>query len=391
VQRPELTKLVDRDGDDVADEYTTVCDQWGVSGDYHEFAFGPAKDKQGNFFVTLNVGFGGGHQSKSPWRGWCVKITPDGKMHPFATGLRSPNGINFSPEGDLFYADNQGEWVATCKLHHIKEGQYYGHPAGLRWVDQSPFAGKIPTKVASGMRFDGLAGKNGVSGMPPFTQPCIWFPYGRMGQSASEPRWDTTGGKFGPFAGQLFIGDQTKSNVMRVYLEKINGEYQGACFPFRSGGQCGINRIVFGPDGSMYIGQTNRGWGSLGGKDYGLQRIVYTGVEPFEIHSMKLTPAGFDLVFTQPVDPRLAEKLDSYSLKSFTHYYWSTYGSPEIDMRVETVAKATLGKDGKTVSLYVSGLRPGRIYELRTDGLRNASGEPVLHPEAYYTLNNLPH
>src|SRR5437867_9531718 len=34
VQRPELTKLVDTDGDDVADEYITVCDKWGISGDY---------------------------------------------------------------------------------------------------------------------------------------------------------------------------------------------------------------------------------------------------------------------------------------------------------------------------------------------------------------------
>src|SRR5437879_13840887 len=59
-QRPELTRLTDRDGDDVADDYVTVCDKWGVSGDYHEFAFGPARDKQGNFFVTLTFGFGGG-------------------------------------------------------------------------------------------------------------------------------------------------------------------------------------------------------------------------------------------------------------------------------------------------------------------------------------------
>src|SRR5207247_8036184 len=133
VQRPELTKLVDRDGDGVADEYVTVCDKWGVSGDYHEFAFGPARDREGNFYVTLNVGFGGGHQSRAPWRGWCVKITPKGDLLPYATGLRSPNGVNFSPEGDLFYVDNQGEWVATCKMHHVQPGEYYGHPAGLRW------------------------------------------------------------------------------------------------------------------------------------------------------------------------------------------------------------------------------------------------------------------
>ena len=64
VQRPELTKLVASRDPDVADQYETVCDKWGVSGDYHEFAFGPARDKDGNFYVTLNVGFGGGHQSK---------------------------------------------------------------------------------------------------------------------------------------------------------------------------------------------------------------------------------------------------------------------------------------------------------------------------------------
>jgi glucose/arabinose dehydrogenase len=390
VQRPELTRLVDTDGDDVADEYLTVCDKFGVSGDYHEFAFGPARDKQGNFYLTLNVGFGGGHQSRAPWRGWCVKITPRGDLIPYAVGLRSPNGISFSPDGDLFYCDNQGEWVATNKMHHVREGEYYGHPAGLRWVKQSPFKDKIPDKHASGMMYDGQAGKNGVQGMPPLTPPCIWFPYGRMGQSAGEPRWDTTGGKFGPFAGQCFVGDQTRSNIMRVYLEKVNGRYQGACFPFRSGFQCGIIRLVFGPDGSLYVGQTNRGWGSVGGKPYGLQRLVYTGVLPFEIHSMKLTRTGFDLVFTKPLDLKTAERLAAYSLQSFTHYYWGTYGSPEVDRKGEKVQGVTVSSDRRTVSLAVSGFRKGRIYELHLDGIRSAAGDAVLHPEAYYTLNEVP-
>jgi hypothetical protein len=390
VQRPELTRLTDRNGDDVIDEYRTICDQWGVSGDYHEFAYGPARDKDGNFYVTLNVGFGGGHQSKAPWRGWCVKITPKGQLIPWAVGLRSPNGINLSPEGDLFYVDNQGEWVAACKMHHVRPGDYYGHPAGLRWVKQSPYAGKLPDKHPSGMLYDGQKGQDGVSGMPPLTPPCIWFPYGRMGQSASEPRWDTTGGKFGPFAGQCFVGDQTKSMVMRVYLEKINGRYQGACFPFRSGFQCGINRLVFGPDGSLYAGQTDRGWGSVGGKPYGLQRLVYTGVLPFDIHSMKLTRHGFDLTFTKLLDLASAQRPAAYSLQSFTHYYWATYGSPEMDRRAEPVSGVTVSADRRTVSLTVTGLRKGRIYELHLDGVKSVDRDPVLHPEGYYTLNELP-
>lgn len=389
VQRPELTKLVDRDGSGTADEFVTVCDKWGVSGDYHEFAFGPARDKGGNFFITLNVGFGGGNQSKAPWRGWCVKVTPDGKMEPWAYGLRSPNGINFSPDGELFYCDNQGEWVATNKMHHLKRGKFYGHQAGLRWLKDSPFAGKVPDQVASGMLYDGQKGPgaNAPSGFPEVDPPCVWFPYGRMGQSVSEPIWDTTGGRFGPFAGQCFVGDQTKSTVMRVALEKVNGVYQGACFPFRSGLQCGVNRLIFAPDGSLFAGQTNRGWGSLGGKPYGLQRLVYTGVAPFEIHHVALTATGFDLVFTKPLDP--CSECDGVSVGSYTYIYHSSYGCPETDRRAEKITKTRLSPDGKTLSLTVPNLKRGRVYEIRLDGVKTAGGEKPLHEEAYYTLNEL--
>ncbi|HEY1186333.1 MAG TPA: hypothetical protein VGE74_01690 [Gemmata sp.] len=403
VQRPELTKLTDSDGDDKADVFQTVCDKWGVSGDYHEFAFGPARDKQGNFFITLNVGFGGGHQAKAPWRGWCVKVSPDGKMEPFAYGLRSPNGINFAPDGELFYCDNQGEWVVTNKMHHLKQGKFYGHQAGLRWVKDSPFAGKVPEKVASGMWYDGtqpgLKKWNDLARALPWVKPapvypdldppCIWFPYGRMGQSVTEPVWDTTGGKFGPFAGQCFVGDQTKSNVMRVALEKVNGVYQGACFPFRNGLQCGVNRIAFAPDGtSLFAGQTNRGWGSQGGKPYGLQRVVYTGLEPFEIHHISLTKDGFALTFTKPVDPGSLGQMP-VSVSSYTYQYLSNYGGPEIDTRAETVGAPELSKDGLTLQVSVSGLKKGRVYAIRPDGLKARDGQTVLHPEAYYTLNEL--
>ena len=373
----------------MADKYQTVCDKWGVSGDYHEFAFGPARDKQGNFYITLNVGFGGGHQAKAPWRGWCVKVSPEGKMEPFAYGLRSPNGINFSPDGDLFYCDNQGEWVVTNKMHHLKKGAFVGHQAGLRWVKDSPFAGKVPDKVASNLRYDGVdkSGKQ-TDAYPDLSPPCIWFPYGRMGKSVTEPVWDTTAGKFGPFAGQCFVGDQTNSVVMRVALEKVNGEYQGACFPFRGGLQCGVNRIAFAPDGSLFAGQTNRGWGSLGGKPYGLQRLVYTGTEPFEVHHISLTKDGFALTFTKPVDPESLGK-KPVSVSSFTYVYESRYGGSEVDTRAEPVGAAALSKDGKTLTVPVESLRKGRVYEFRLDGPKSRAGEGVLHPEAYYTLNEL--
>ena len=56
-----------------------------------------------------------------------MKITPKGEMIPWAYGLRSPNGVNFAPDGRLYFTDNQGEWVPACKLHEVRQGEFYGH------------------------------------------------------------------------------------------------------------------------------------------------------------------------------------------------------------------------------------------------------------------------
>ena len=261
----------------------------------------------------------------------------------------------------------------------------------MKWVKDSPFAGKVSDTVKSGMWYDGTdpTKPDAPKVFPAVDPPCIWFPDGRLGQSVSEPKWDTTVGKFGPFAGQCFVGDQTRSMVMRVALETVNGVFQGACFPFRSGLQCGVNRLAFGPDGSLYVGQTSRGCGSVGGKPYGLQRIGFNGETPCEIHAMKLTKTGFDLTFTKPLDPASLKALDSVTMKSWTYLYESRYGGPEVDIQAEKATIENVSKDGKTVSLIVPDRRKGRVYELRLNGAKSTDGEAVLHPEAYYTLNEL--
>ena len=380
VQRPELTLIRDTDGDDRADQFLTVCDEWGLSGDYHEFAFGPARAPDGSFFVALNVGFQWGHQAKAPWRGWCVRITPDGRMIPWASGLRSPNGINFAPDGTLFYCDNQGEWVAACKMVEVRRGEFYGHVASLRWHPERS-EGEIPPK---GQRYDSLDPALGV------TPPAIWFPYGSLSQSASEPVWDTTG-KFGPFTGQCFVGEQTKSLIMRVDLEKVGGRHQGACFLFRKGFQCGVNRLAFSPRGILYVGETDRGWGSVGGRPYGLERVRYTGRAPFEILRFRLNPDGFTLTFTQPVDPQSVKGESAITLQSYTYNYWSTYGSPEVDRRPVPIEQVEVGDSGRSVRLIVrrEDLVTGRVYHVSAPGVRSVDGRPLLHSEGFYTLNRL--
>jgi hypothetical protein len=210
-----------------------------------------------------------------------------------------------------------------------------------------------------------------------------------MGQSISGPTWDTTGGKFGPFEGQMFVGDQNRANVMRVAMEKVNGVYQGACFPFRSGFQSGVNRVVFGPDGALYVGETNRGWGSLGGRSEGLQRLSFNGEIPLEVHHITLTRSGFDLTFTKPIAPEVLKVKNAITLKSFTYIYHSQYGCPEQDTIPETIEQPSLSKDGKTLSVRVPAVRPGRIYEFRLNEFKTPEGQELLHSDAYYTVNQL--
>lgn len=375
VQRGELTRLVDTDGDDVADLYETVNDGWGVSGNYHEFAFGPKFDREGNAWVTLNVGFCAAlGKSVVPYRGWALKITPEGELVPVCDGMRSPNGIGMYADGSMFYLDNQGDYVGTNKLAWLRPGSWHGHPSTLRWrQDWSP--GQEP---------------------PPRQHAAVWFPYKKMGQSTADfllvPEEGPAAGMWPEFKGQIFVGDQTLASVMRVDLEKIDGVYQGACFPFRQNLDCGVNRLAWGKDGSMLVGQTDRGWGSVGRRRYGLQRIVPSGRTPFEVRTMHVTPNGFELTFTKDLDPAAARDPASYSMSSYTYEYHETYGSDEMDTQKRTITGVELVSP-RTVRLTLDALRTGDmgyVHELHLPGVRDAEGNPLLHTEAYYTLHKIP-
>ena len=369
VQRSELTRIVDTDGDGQADLFETLDQNCGVSGSQHAYIFGPVRDKEGNLWGAIS---GIGVSGPGKYFGWSFKVTPKGEFIPWSKGLRSPNGLCMTPDGDLFITDNQGEWMGTSPLHHVSRDAFHGHPQALKWD---------PNFKGNASRAEDLAKLRKL--------PAIQFPYGTMGQSLAEPVVDTTGGKFGPFAGQMFVCDESKCLVVRVALEKVDGEWQGACLPFRVGFQGGNNRAAFAPDGSLYVGQTDRGWGSTGGKSFGLQRLAWSGEVPFEIETMKLTADGFDVRFTRPVDKSAAATPANWSLSHYHYLYRAAYGSPQQDITPVPVTSATVSADGRTVRLKLPELRTGKLYELHHTNLRAADGSAPLHTSAYYTLNRV--
>ena len=215
------------------------------------------------------------------------------------------------------------------------------------------------------------------------------FPHGKLSNSPTGIACDTTG-KFGPFKNQLFIGEQTMSTVLRVALEKVNGVYQGAAFPFRGRFKSGNVAVRLGPDGSMFVGGTDRGWGARGGKRYALERCHFSGQLPFEVLKIKAKPDGFQVIYTEEVDKATAIEIKNYLISSYTYIYQSGYGSPVVDKSTPTIKSATLSSDNKSVYLKIDGLVKGNIHEINFPGVKNLKGENLLHAVGYYTLNEIP-
>ena len=401
MQRPELTRLRDTDRDGTADHYETLSDRFGMTGNYHEFAFGPTRDKSGNYYVGLNLASSGAsirpeirgefrhygitreqfyknHRdgsgrmySATPFRGWILKIAPDGKTTPFAPGFRSPNGVNFDSAGRLWVTDNQGDWLGTSKLFHVKEGNFYGHPASLVWTGQWE-VGRNPLKVPPA-EFDAQR-----------KRAAVLFPQGSMANSPTQMLTDTTDGEFGPFAGQLLVGEMNRPRILRVLVDEVAGQTQGACLPFIDGGGLhrGMHRFAFAPDGSLWTGSTHLSW--AGGS--GLQRVTWTGKTPMELTGMKLTERGFDLTFTHPLGNVEATQ---FEFQRYYYKYHQSYGSPQLGKEAIGVTALEVGKNGKTVSLALDKLNPGYVYQLTLKNVTAKDKTPTLNTFVCYTLNTL--
>jgi len=245
LQKQELTKLVDLTGDEIIDEYQTICNGWGVSANFHEFAFGLVY-QDGYFYATLATAINPGGASTKPQvpdRGRVVRISKlDGSFELVASGLRTPNGIGLGVDNQIFIADNQGDWLPASKIVHYKPGAWYGSRA----VD--------------------FAGTQGLQEV----LPVVWLPQDEIGNSPSQPVMINVG----PYRNQLLHGDVTHRGVKRVFVEKVQGLYQGAVFRFTQGLEAGINRLSWGPDSALYVGGVGSGgnWGHAGKLKFGLQK-----------------------------------------------------------------------------------------------------------------------
>ncbi len=381
-QQTEVTRITDLDKNGSADRFDTLSDVWGFRN-YHEFAFGSKPDSEGNIWVALCLSES--YRSKVPFRGWCLKVTPDGQVLPVCSGLRSPGGVGPNEHGVMFYAESQGPWNGSCSLKVLQQGGFMGHPISFNWYDLAPELGTTPVEPNTNSRLE--IERQRVKELVPYA---VVFPYKRMGRSISGFVVDNSAGKFGPFQNQIFIGDFSLGVVMRATTEKVNEVWQGACHPFREGFDTGLLALQFTPQGDLIAGGTNRGWPVRGPKAYAVQRLDWTGLTPFEMKTVNVTPNGFKITFTKAVDREIAARPATYQMSTFTHIYWQGYGSPEVDQTTPTVTQAVVAADGMSVNLQIEGRVQGHVHEFHLPEMRSAEGEELLHKDAFYTLNEIP-
>jgi cytochrome c2 len=395
-QKPELTRISDTDGDGRADTFGTVCDDFGFHGNYHEYTHGPVRDQAGNYYFNLNLADASNIEQASwkaggkfmgsmgGYRGWSCRVTPDGTFEPFANGLRSPAGMGFAPDGRLWYSENQGEYVGSSKWVPLEQGKFYGHPSGL--VD-------LPG-IGPGGGFDGKAWSEKLR------KGAVWLPHNKIANSPGNPAWDVTGGKFGGYEGQVFMGDQTLSQLFRIVTEQVNGIDQGCVIPFAEGLASGAMRPCFLSDGSMLIGQTGRGWYATGGFSSGLQQIVWDGkTVPADILRVVSKPYGFDVHLTRPLDKKTTagQLRKSIRIKSWFYTNTSEYGSPEHDIREDALTEVAVSGDWKVVHLKIADFGKGskwldRIYHIVVPDSKGLFSDATAWDtlESYYTLRSIP-
>lgn len=395
-QKAELTRIRDTNGDGIADSYETLFDAHSYHGNYHSYMHGPARGSDGAYYISINLADGGdGSTYKAGGKymgtqgglsGWNIRVEPNGKYELWANGLRSPAGLGKGPDNRLWYSDNQGEYMGTSKLFTIEKNHFYGHPSAL--VDlpgMTPDSPEIAWEKVQDKR----------------TNPIVLLPHNRVANSPGHPAWDTTKGKFGPFTGQMLMGDQTQSNLLRITFQTVDGVEQGSVIPFVDGLESGVMRPLFLKDGSLLLGQTGRGWQAKGGHVASLQRIVWDGkTTPAAIKQMLATPSGFALEFTQPVTNNIsANDLSALiSLESWVYRDAPDYGSEEMDLTQEAIKSVSLSTDRKTVNITLASLVQKQVHPQQTARVYHANVKTQTlfeknaaeKMDAYYTLYKFP-
>ena len=386
VDKTALLRLRDTDQDGRADETQTLADGWGHTDDYHDWVVGLERDPDGNYFVALPCQQDDRSESAAYLRGKVLQLSPrvtstdqpSYEVRKLTGGHRFPHGVARNRDGDLFVTDNQGNFNPFNELNHVVAGRRYGF---INRLEQKPGFEPELTSPAINIPHPWTRSVNGI---------CF------LETPSPDPSSDSTAApRFGPFEGHIVGCEYDTRRLVRMSLQRIEGEYQGAVFPFSldaaSDGRSIPGPIIckVAPDGDLYVGSLREsGWG--GGRNTGeIVRLSPRLDEiPTGIADIRVTADGFALEFTGPVERALAMDAANYQIMSYRRISTPVYGGEDVDRRQERIAAIDFESTRRIHICFRDELRVGYVYEFR---LRKLNGESNFFPaEGFYTLNRRP-
>ncbi len=352
--RDQITRLRDLDRDGFADSYENFNNAVMAATNFHGFNLNLEVDAQGRFLWAKSTSWPTGNPDDlsdaaltTPHDGVLFRLSPDGRnLEIIANGLRNPNGLSIGPKGEIYYSDNEGNWVPTSKVTRIVEGGFHG------FVPSSHRASLV----------------GGWTATDDWVKPLVWTPHGGPGSDNSpsqarvidSPGWPKT------LQGSLLLASYGRGSLSLVLMEEIDGQPQGAHLVLPLRFRSGLQHMRFGRDGHLYlVGMTNWSSTSHAGDRGAFHRVRYTG-KPLHLPTAVTTKAGgLELTFAEPLDPASATNTASYHLAKWTYPWNSSYGSKQLYSLDKpgqpgpdpvVVQSAQLSADGRTVHLEIPGL-----------------------------------
>ncbi len=324
---------MDKNNNGVLDsgEYRKVA-SYTSGADRHEFFFGLLY-KDGYFYGAQSLSLLTGGTAAVPQpnqnRGTYVKIEKKtGKTEFISGGAREPFGLVMNPSGEMFSTEVQGTWNPACAFTQVRPGRFYGHPQ----------AQQVPPNL-----FD----------IMPYNPPAVQLPQPEIANAPGQPVYISSG----IFKDQYFYGDESYGGIQRVFLEKVEGEYQGAVFRFSAGFTGGVSRLAWVANGDLIVGQIGDegggNWLELGKQAYGLQKLKPNGKTAFEMLSIRSRPKGMEIEFTEPVAAN-ANLAANYQVKSWYYVRAKDYGGPKMDPKTLTITSVQVSPDNHKVYFQVT-------------------------------------
>ncbi len=351
--RDQITRLIDKNGDDAADVYECFCNQYESSPGGHDYVTCLERDSHGNWYLA--------HANQG-----VVKISPDGRqVESIATGLRNPNGLGVGGSDIITAAPQEGEWTPASAIFEVHPADHFGYK-GPKITEKRPLG---------------------------YDPPLCWIPR-RVDNSCGGQCWADTR-EWGPLSGLMLHFSFGQCTMLPVLREVVDGVAQGAAMEWPLSFESGVMRGRFSPrDGQLYVSGL-KGWVSSAVNDGCLQRVRYTGKPVLTAVAMKSYRNGLALTFSSPLSKDQVEDAGRYRVQRWDYRYGAEYGSEEYrDVKKGVVGRddvdvlsATLLDDGKTLFLEMDDFRPAMQYAI-TGQVADASGQSAslaLYPTIHRT------